>query len=82
VATVITAGAGKDATFEVFAKRLAHIGLGGVVIALSIELARTDQLKPALVVLGYGLVEQRALGMARVVELGLGDVHATIFCWI
>ena len=27
---------GKDATFEVFAKRLADIGLGGVVVALAV----------------------------------------------
>ena len=30
---------GKDAGFEVFAKRLTHIGLGGVVVALAVELA-------------------------------------------
>ena len=39
--------------------------------ALSVKLAGTGQLKPGLEVLGYGLVEQRALGAARVVEFGL-----------
>lgn len=56
---------GEDATFQVFGKRLAHIGLGGVVVTLFVELACTDQLKPTLEVLGYGLVEQRTLRMAR-----------------
>jgi hypothetical protein len=32
-------------------------------------------------VLGYGLVEQRTLRMAWVVELGLSDVHAAMPCW-
>jgi hypothetical protein len=68
VATVITAGAGKaagkNATFEVFTKRLAHIGLGGVVIALSIELVCAGKFIPSLEVVGNGLVEQRALRMA------------------
>ena len=74
VRAVSAAGAGKavgkDAAFEVFAKRLAHIGLGGAQVALPIELACTGQVKPGFVVLGYRLVEQRALRMARVVELG------------
>jgi hypothetical protein len=82
VPAVITACAGKavgeDAAFQVFGKRLAHIGLGGVVIALSVKLACAGQLKPALVVLGYGLVEQRALRVAWIVELGLGDGHAAM----
>ena len=41
-----------------------------VVVALAVELAGTGQLKPGLEVLGYGLVQQRALRVARVVELG------------
>ena len=35
------------------------------------QLAGTGQLKPGLKVLGYGLVEQSPLGVARVVEFGL-----------
>ena len=62
---------GKDAAFEVFAKGLADIGLGGVVVALAVELTGTGQLKPGLEVFGYGLVEQSPLGVARVVEFGL-----------
>ncbi len=61
---------GKDAAFEVLTKGLADIGLGGVVVALAIELTCAGEFMPGLEVLGYGLVEQRALGVARVVELG------------
>lgn len=42
-----------------------------MVVALPAELACAGQLKPGLEVLGYGLVEQSPLGMARVVALGL-----------
>jgi hypothetical protein len=35
-------------------------------------LADAGQVKPSLVVRSYGLVEQRALGVTRVVELGFG----------
>jgi hypothetical protein len=45
--------------------------LGAVVVALTVELTRDGQIKPSLVVLGYGVVQQRALGVARVVQLGL-----------
>jgi hypothetical protein len=41
-----------------------------VVVALPVELAGTGQLKPDLEVFGNGLVEQRALRVARVVEFG------------
>ena len=61
---------GKDAAFQILAKRLTDIGLGGVVVALAVELAGAGKLKLGLKVLGYGLVQQRALGVARVVELG------------
>ena len=75
VSAVITLGpgkaVGKDAAFEVLAKYLADIRLGGVVVALAVDLAGTGQLKPALKMLGFGLVEQNPLGVARVVELGL-----------
>ena len=50
---------GKDAAFQVFAKSLADERLGGVVVALAVELARAGQLKPGLEVLGYRLVQQR-----------------------
>ncbi len=35
-------------------------------------LTRTGKVQPGLVVLGYCLVEQRALGVARIVEFGFG----------
>jgi hypothetical protein len=60
----------KDAAFQIFTKRLADIGLGGVVVALAVELTCTGQLKPGLEVLGDGLVQKSPLGVARVVELG------------
>ena len=72
---VTTAGPGhtvsKDAAFEVFAKRLAHTGLWDVVVALPVELAGSCQRLPDLEVLGNCWVQQGALGVARVVELGL-----------
>ena len=61
----------KDAAFQILAKGLADIGLGGVAVALSIEPARAGQIEPGFEVFGYRLVQQRALGVARVVELGL-----------
>jgi uncharacterized protein YbjT (DUF2867 family) len=70
----IKVGAGKavckDTAFEVFAQRLAHIGFGGAVLALFIELACTGKVEPSLVVPGYRLAWQRALRMARFVEFG------------
>ncbi len=48
------------------------------IVALAVKLACTGQVKPRLIVLGYGLVEQRALWVTRGVELGLGDVHAAL----
>jgi hypothetical protein len=85
VPAVITPGAGKavgkNAAFEVFAKRLAHIGLGSAVVALPIELTCTGHLQPGLKVVGYGFVKQRTLRVAPVVEFGLavglccGGVH-------
>lgn len=62
---------GKDAAFQILSKGLTNKGLEGVVVALAVELAATGQLKPSLKVLGYGLVEPRTLGAARVVEFGL-----------
>ena len=58
---------GKDATFEVFAKRLLYVRCRCVVVALADELVHAGQLKPGLEVLGHRLVQQRALGVARVV---------------
>ena len=43
-----------------------------VLVALAIELAGARQRKPGLQMTGHGAVEHRALGMARVVELGFG----------
>jgi hypothetical protein len=62
----------KVAAFEVFAKGLADIRLWGVVVALAVELTCAGEFMPSLEVFGNGLVEQRALGEARVVEFGLG----------
>ena len=74
--TVVTAGAReavrKDAAFQVFAKRLADVGAWCVVIALAVELACAGQPMPSLEVLGYCAVQQRSLGVTRVVELGFG----------
>ena len=70
------AGAGKavgeDATFQIFAKRLAHVGAGCLVVTLAIELAGAGQRMPGLEMLGYCFVQQGALGVARVVEFGFG----------
>ena len=74
VTTIVTPRPGKavrkDAAFQIFAKGLADIRLGGAVVALAVELACAGQVKPGLEVFGYRLVQQRALGMARVVEFG------------
>jgi hypothetical protein len=40
-------------------------------VALPVKLACAGKFMPSLEVLGYGLVSQRALGVARVVEFGL-----------
>jgi len=61
---------GKDAAFEVFAKRLLYVDRRGVVIALAVELAGASQLQPGLEVLGYRLVQQGAFWMAGVVGFG------------
>jgi hypothetical protein len=75
VPTIVAPGSGKavgkDAAFEVFAKGLADIGPGAVVVALAVELAGTGKFMPSLEVLGDGLVQQGPLGVARVVELWL-----------
>ncbi len=58
-------------------KNLAILGL----MRLNFLSVRAGQVKPGLVVLGYGLVKQCALGLARVVEFGFavglccGGVH-------
>ena len=60
VPAIVTPGSGKaickDAAFQILAKRLTDIGLGGVVVALAVELAGAGKLKLGLKVLGYGLV--------------------------
>ena len=53
----------EDAAFQLFAKRMADIRLWRVVVALADELAGTGQRVPGLEVLGYGLVQQRALAL-------------------
>ena len=76
VPTVTAAGTRKavrkDAAFEVFAQGLSDVGLWGVVVTLTIELAGAGQVKPGLEVLGYRLVEKGSLGVARVIEFGFG----------
>ena len=63
---------GKDAALQVFAKRLFDIGRWCVVLPLFIELPGARQRKPGLQMSGNGAVQHRALGVARVVELGSG----------
>lgn len=58
----------KDAAFQIFAKRLAHKGARCVMVALAVELACAGQLKPCHEMLTDGLVQQRSLGVARVVK--------------
>ena len=62
---------GQDAALQVFAKCL-FIGQWGLLVALAIDLAGARQRKPGLEMTGHGAVQHRALGMARVVELGSG----------
>ena len=62
---------GEDAAFQIFAKRMADIGLWCVVVALAVELAGTGKFMPSLEVLGDGLVQQGPLGVVPVVELWL-----------
>jgi hypothetical protein len=57
---------GEVATLEIFAERLANIGLWCVVIALAVELAFAGNFMPSFEVVNNALVEQRALGIARV----------------
>jgi hypothetical protein len=45
---------GKDAAFEVLAKRLADLGRGSVVVALAVELSCADKFMSGLEVFGYG----------------------------
>ena len=63
---------GKDAAFEVFAKRLADVCPWCVVVTLPVELTGAGQLKPGLKVLGDSAVQQASLGVARILELGFG----------
>lgn len=76
VAAVITPGLRKTmrkgAALQIFAESLTGIGLGGVAVALAVELTRAGEFMPSLEVFGNGLVQQRALRVAWVVELGLG----------
>jgi hypothetical protein len=55
---------GKDAAPEVFGKRLAHVRLGAVVVALAVKRAHAGQFKPGLVTPGHRLVQQRAFAVA------------------
>ena len=74
--TVVTTGArkavGKDTAFEIFAKRLADVGTGCMVVALAVKLAGTGQLKSSLKILADSVVQQGALGVTRVIEFGFG----------
>ncbi|MFT7116089.1 MAG: hypothetical protein ACI9I0_001299 [Rhodoferax sp.] len=71
---VIAPGPGKavrkDAAFQILAKGLADVGLGGVVVTLAVELARAGELQPSLEVLGYGLVQPgRGSGLLAVTRV-------------
>ena len=72
VATGAGKAVGKDAAFEVFAKRLLDKGRWCVVVALPVELTGACYLEPGFKVLGDGAVQQGSLGVARVVALGFG----------
>jgi hypothetical protein len=74
VPAVIAPGPGKavrkDAAFQILAKGLADVGLGGVVVTLAVELARAGELQPSLEVLGYGLVQPgRGSGLLAVTRV-------------
>ena len=75
VPAIAKAGAGKtvgkDAAFQIFAKRLANKNLWGVAAALPVKLASTGEFMPSLKVLGNRWVQQRAC------LLGLG---ASCYC--
>ncbi len=62
---------GKDAELQIFAKRLADVRPWRVMVALAFELARASEIKPGLKVVGDSAVQQRAIGVVRVVALGL-----------
>ena len=64
---------GEDAAFEVLGKGLSDVGLGGAVVALPVKLARAGQLEPGLIVISHRLVQQRALGVAGIVEFEFGE---------
>ena len=49
-----------------------------MVVALAVKLARAGQITPGVVVLGHRLVEQRALGVARVVALGSNTPYSAV----
>ena len=76
VSTVITPrpgkAVGKDAALQILAKGLSDVRPWRVVVTLAVELARAGQRMPSLEVLGYCAVQQRSLGVTRVVELGFG----------
>ena len=85
--TVITTGArkavGKDAAFEIFAKCLADIDAGCMVVALAVKLADTGQLKPSLKILADSAVQQGVLRVTRVIEFGFdANTSVRVTCWI
>jgi hypothetical protein len=56
---------GEDAAFQIFGKRLAHIGFWRVVVALAFEQSRTGKLKPSLEVFGYLLQRPESMAPAE-----------------
>ena len=62
VSTIVTPrsgkAVGKDAAFEVLAKGLADVGLGGAMVALAVELSRAGKFMPSLEVIGNRWVEE------------------------
>jgi acyl-CoA synthetase (AMP-forming)/AMP-acid ligase II len=74
---ISAAGAGKavdeDAARQIFAQRLAHIKLGGTVVALPVELACTGQLKPKIVPLSHRNVCASARNISHTLQLTSAD---------
>jgi len=74
VTTIITThprkAVSEDDAFEVFAEGFLYVSGRGVMVALPVELPGAGEFRPSLEVLGYHLVEQRALGVAGVVGFG------------
>jgi hypothetical protein len=56
---------GQDSALQKFSERLVNTKLGGMLVALAVELASAYQLKPGLKGLCYSLINQSKLGTSR-----------------